>query len=167
MTNNIVAIHWNASEKFLFRLAFIYFVLQIVPLDWKYYAHVLSIDWTALHFRDIFYISRYTPQIFGAYTPERWGLATFADSGVLLLVALIGALIWTVLDRKSISYERLYYGLRVLARYRLAIAVIAYGFIKLYPLQSPYPSLSHLNTLYGNFSAWKSFFAQPWHCSGL
>lgn len=157
MTNNIVAVHWKASEKFIFRIAFIYFALQIVPLDWKYYAHLLSIDWTVLHFRDIFYISRYTPQLFGTYTRDHWGLATFADWGVLLLLAVIGAVIWSIRDRKSINYERLYYGLRVLARYRLAIAVIAYGFIKLYPLQSPYPSLSHLNTPYGNFSAWKLF----------
>ncbi|RYF47322.1 MAG: DoxX family protein, partial [Cytophagaceae bacterium] len=32
-----------------------------------------------------------------------------------------------------------------------------YGFIKLFPMQAPLPSLSNLNTPYGEFTAWKLF----------
>jgi len=46
----------------------------------------------------------------------------------------------------------------VIVRYRLAFLLIAYGFIKLFPLQMPYPSLSNLLTNYGDFYAWKIYF---------
>jgi hypothetical protein len=40
----------------------------------------------------------------------------------------------------------------------LAVLLITYGFIKLFPLQMPYPSLSNLLTNYGDFYAWKIYF---------
>ncbi|MFT4031968.1 MAG: DoxX family protein, partial [Siphonobacter sp.] len=55
------------------------------------------------------------------------------------------------------EYNQLYYGLRVLIRYRLAAGILAYGFLKFFPEQAPLPSLSHLNTNYGDFTAWKLF----------
>ncbi|PTQ96572.1 hypothetical protein C8P68_10457 [Mucilaginibacter yixingensis] len=148
---------WHNYQKLGFRLLFIYFILQAVPLDWKFYAHFFHIDWTHLHFYDIFYISRYTPQPTQAYNPGNWGLATLADLGVVAAIALIGAIIWTARDKNSQEYNNLYYWLRVILRYRLAIALIAYGFIKYFPVQSPEPSLSNLNTAYGDFNRWKLF----------
>jgi len=149
---------WKEYEKILFRLAFIYFFLQVFPLDWKYYRHLFSIDWLHLSFAEIFQIAKYTPQfISGSYHPQDWGLATFGDWLFILLLAVIGTVIWSLLDKKNTHYERLYAYLRILVRYRLAIAVIAYGFLKLFAVQAPYPSISALNTPYGNFTSWKIF----------
>ncbi|WP_343704242.1 DoxX family protein [Chitinophaga sp.] len=148
---------WKSSEKAVFRLVFLFFFLQVVPLDWKYWRHVFAIDWSALHFGDIFYISRYTPQWLESYRPGKWGLFSWEDWGINGIIALAGAIIWGLAEKGQPDYGRLQYLLRALVRYRLAVALLAYGFIKLFPMQAPYPSLSHLNTAYGDFSAWKLF----------
>lgn len=152
MAINEVASHpkWKAYEKLLFRFFFIYFLLQAFPLDWKYYRFLFSLDWLHLQYGDIFNLTRYAPKF---YT----GADSFANWGVVAIVALIGAVIWTLTDRKREEYNLLWYWLRVLVRYRLAIGLIGYGFLKLFPLQAPFPSLSNLNTHYGDFSDWKLF----------
>ena len=71
---------------------------------------------------------------------------------------MIGTVIWSYADKERKEYTVLYYWLRVLIRYRLAVVLITYGFIKLFPLQMPYPSLSNLLTNYGDFFAWKIYF---------
>jgi hypothetical protein len=148
--NSIQFTEWQEGEKWAFRFFFLYFLLQALPLDWKFYRDLLAVDWTALHYRNIFYLSRYTPRFF-ADSPR------FADWGILAGIALVGTLIWSWRDRKPRAYDTLYYWLRVVVRYRLAAGLIAYGFLKFFPLQSPLPSLSHLNTHYGDFTEWKLF----------
>jgi hypothetical protein len=149
---------WKGYEKILFRISFVYFLLQVVPLDWKYYRHLLEVNWLQLSFREIFNISKYTPQfISGVYRQDDWGLATFADWSFIFLLSVVVTLIWTFLDHKHKNYQKLLYGLRVLVRYRLAAALIAYGLLKVFAVQAPYPSLSSLNTPYGDFSTWKLF----------
>ena len=141
---------WKDYEKFAFRFFFIYFVLQAVPLDWKYYQYLFSINWLHLQYSDIFNITHYQPQLFA-------GEPAFSTWFVFLVIAVFGALIWSFTDRKTQSYPNLYYALRVLVRYRLAIGIIGYGMIKLFPLQAPFPSISNLNTYYGDFTRWKLF----------
>jgi hypothetical protein len=141
---------WNTLEKNAFRIAFIYFVAMSVPLDWKYYRTVFSINWLNPAYGDIFELARYTPRFFS-------GPDTFANWLVVLVIAFAGGLVWISRDKKSQEYNELYYWLRVIVRYRLAVGLIAYGFIKLFPLQAPLPSISNLNTAYGDLSAWKLF----------
>lgn len=148
---------WSPFQRVLFRLLFVFFILLILPLDWKYYAHVFAINWSNLQFSDIFYISRYTPQPLQSYHAYSWGIATPADWAVIALIALAGTAIWSIAEKKTADYPLLYYWLRTLVRYRLAIGILAYGFIKLFPLQAPYPSISNLNTAYGEFARWKLF----------
>lgn len=149
---------WEGNEKIIFRFLFIFFLLQAVPLDWKYYAHLFTVHWSDLHYRDIFYISRYTPQFLsGSYVKGAWGLATLADWIFIFGLSLAGTVIWSFKDKKSEQYSVLYYWLRVILRYRLAIGIIGYGFIKFFPLQAPYPSISNLNTSYGELTDWKLF----------
>jgi hypothetical protein len=148
---------WKGYEKWAFRIFSIYFFLQAIPLDWKFYRNLFSINWLHLRFSDIFYISRYTPQIFDKGSANGWGLNTYADWLVLLVIAIVGAIIWSYRDKTVTNYDRLYYWIRVIVRYRLVVGIIAYGFIKFFPLQSPYPSISNLNTHYGEFSRWKLF----------
>lgn len=132
------------------RLIFIFFLIQIVPLDWKFYRDLFSVNW--FHYSGIFQLAHYLPR-FGE-------VPRFADWGIFLLIAAVGALLWTYLEKKKnheVSNDALYYWLRVFLRYRLAIALLAYGLIKFFPLQSPYPSISNLNTPYGDFNEWKLF----------
>ena len=144
------SLEWTSSQKVVFRIAFIYFFIQAVPLDWKYYKLVFSINWLELSYGDIFNIARYTPAFFS-------GGDTFANWLVILVLAVAGGILWGLRDKESKEYNSLYYWLRVIVRYRLAVGLLAYGFIKFFPLQAPEPSLSNLNTSYGDLSAWKIF----------
>ncbi len=141
---------WKNYEKFAFRLFFIYFILQAVPLDRKYYRYLFSINWLNVQYSDIFNITHYQPQLFT-------GEPTFGNWLIFLAAAVIGAVIWSFSDKKTRSYPALYYALRVIVRYRLAIGIIGYGMIKFFPLQAPFPSISNLNTYYGDFTRWKLF----------
>ena len=141
---------WTRVEKVVFRFTGIYFLIQAIPLNWTFYYDLFAINWGASYYRDLFNLSRYAPHFFGPND-------TFINWAVVALIALVGTVIWTLRDQKRANYVELYYWLRVIVRYRLAIAVIAYGFIKLFPLQAPLPSISNLNTPYGDFTAWKLF----------
>jgi hypothetical protein len=148
---------WTKHGMILFRFFFVYLMLQAIPVDVKFYEHLRQINWWSIGFNDIFNISRYTRQIVNSpITPDFRGLNTFLDWGIMALIAIISAVVWSFIDKRQ-EYASLYYWLRVVLRYRLAIGVIAYGFIKVFPMQSPYPSLSELNTNYGDLSAWKIF----------
>jgi hypothetical protein len=138
---------------FLYRVFFLYFVIQALPIDGQFFRHLLATD--SGYTRYLFNLSRYAPRFFGPAD-------SFANWGVVLLLALGGAIGWSVFDRKQVTdrwYDQglLSYWLRVILRYRLALGVLAYGFIKLFPLQAPTPSLSNLNTAYGDHTAWKLF----------
>jgi len=143
-------IEWKGYEKIIFRFLFIYFIIQTIPLDWKYYKGLLSINWLDLKYGDIFFISRYFPNFSSA-------TGSFTDWIIIAVIAAIGAFIWTKKDKPETDYTILYYWLRVILRYRLAIGIIGYGFIKFFPLQAPFPSISNLNTSYGDFTDWKIF----------
>lgn len=138
----------NSSLKSIaIRAAFLYFLLLSIPLDPRYYAELFSINWT--HYQDLFTIAHYTPRFFG-HAP------VFADWLVIALIAVIGATIWQN-RQPQFDDQRWRYWTTAIVRYRLAIGLLAYGFIKLYPLQSPFPSLGNLNTPYGDFTRWKLF----------
>ena len=152
-TDSSVRSGWIPTERVLFRFFFLYFTLQAVPLDWRFYRDLLTLDWGNGFYQGVFNLSRYAPRFFG------YGVAadTFADWAIIAQIALLGTLIWSWRATKRANYDRLYYALRVVLRYRMAFGVLAYGFIKLFPLQAPYPSISSLNTAYGDFTAWKLF----------
>jgi hypothetical protein len=142
---------WTNTQQSFFVFFALYFLLQCVPWHWKFFADFFGINWGHLRYGDIFLLAHYTPDFFGAQQ-------SYLNWLVIAVLALAGVFVWKYLIRnKTVDYDKLYYWVRVIVRYRLAIGVIAYGFIKLYPLQSPFPSLSNLNTNYGDFTRWKLF----------
>lgn len=154
---------WNKYQKILFRGAFIFFLLQVIPLDWNYFQQLFSFNWSHFSFYPLLLISRYHPY---------FGLAGFYSWIVIFFIAATGAILWTLYDKnKTKEYNYLYYWLRVILRYRLAIGVIGYGLIKFFPLQIPYPSLSNFHTDYGQFLPWKIYYNSigiiPWYESFL
>ena len=80
------------TRSFLFRTAFLYFFIQCVPLDPKYYATIFSLPWSKFRYEDIFLLAHYTPRFFG-------DVPSFADWAVVLLIALAGAAVWTYRTR--------------------------------------------------------------------
>jgi len=149
---------WKSWERNLFRFFFIFLSLLILPIDWKFYKEILAIDWVNLHFHDLFRLSKYQTQFISSEHLPQWGVGQFANWAIAAAIAVPGAIIWGIKDKGRKEYNVLYYWLRVIVRYRLAIVLITYGFIKFFPLQMPYPSLSNLFTNYGDFFAWKIYF---------
>ncbi|TXK49274.1 DoxX family protein [Pontibacter qinzhouensis] len=149
---------WKPWERVLFRFVFILLSLLVLPIDWKFYRDLFSVNWAQLHFHELFTLTKYQVQFIPQEHLPESGIGAFANWGIALLVAVAGTLAWSTVDKKRQEYTVLYYWLRVVVRYRLAIVLTAYGFIKLFPLQMPYPSLSNLLTNYGDFFAWKVYF---------
>jgi hypothetical protein len=159
---------WKGYQKIGFRIAFIFFLIQCIPTNLAWYKTLFSINWLNLHYRDLYDVARFNPHFVTIRSESgRWGIASYADWGVILLVAIAGAIIWTAFDRKRKEYNNLYYWLRVIVRYRAAIGIIGFGFTKLLPVQMPYPSISLLNNNFGDLTGHKVFWLSigivPWY----
>jgi len=83
----------------------------------------------------------------------------------MLVLAGLGAALWSVLDRRRRSYATADRWLRLAVRIAVGSTLILYGLDKVVPLQMPYPNLSRLLEPYGNFSPmgvlWASIGASP------
>jgi len=149
---------WSTWEKFFFRVSFLFFILLLVPLEAGWYSKLFS---SKTFFAFLNGLTGYRPNFYAIRSESgRWGLYSFSSWGVSLLIGLAGAAIWTFIARNSKrkSYNELYYWLRVVVRYRLAIGIIAFGFLKLYPMQMPDPSISNLDTRFGDYNTYKIYW---------
>jgi hypothetical protein len=70
----------------------------------------------------------------------------------IVIAAVIGAIIWTLVDRKARNYNNLFYWLTVIVRYYVAITMVTYGCVKIIKLQFPGPSPDRLMQPFGNAS---------------
>lgn len=163
---------WSKVTKFLFRVAFVFFVSISLPNDPGWYKDLFTFDWTSLHYRDLYDIARFGSglNLFGnkIFGSPLNGYATWV---ITLIFALVVGGIWTVLaERKKPEpkeYNLLYYWLRVVVRYRAGIGIIGFGYTKLFPTQLPYPSMGILNTDFGDLTLqkiyWLSIGIVPWY----
>lgn len=71
---------------------------------------------------------------------------------LLVLIAVIGAIVWSFIDRDRKSYDTCYYWLTAFIRYYIAFMLINYGVIKLVHSQMPPPGLNRLMQPLGEFS---------------
>src|SRR3954465_7157426 len=88
---------WKDYEKVLFRFFFLYFFIQVLPLDLSYFKFIFSVNWLHVQYTDIFNLTRYSPRFFS-------GPASYANWLVVAFIALVGTVIWTITDRKSKEY---------------------------------------------------------------
>ncbi|OQP42848.1 hypothetical protein A4H97_11880 [Niastella yeongjuensis] len=171
-TTKPVATSWSSTQKILFRIAFIFFVCISIPNSVEWYKLVVHIDWTSLHYRDLYDIARFGSGI-NLFGNKLFGstLLGYANWIITLIVAAAGGFIWTwIVNRRKTAraeYNLLYYWLRVVVRYRAGIGIIGFGFTKLLPVQMPYPSWGVLNTNVGDMTAqklyWLSIGIVPWY----
>jgi len=141
---------WTDREKLLFRFFFLFFILQAIPLSVDFFKIVFGFNWLHISYGDIFNLTRLSAK----FLP---GADSFINWIIVAVIAVSGLVAWGKSKYKDIDYDKFYYWLRVVVRYRLAIGIIGYGFIKFFPLQAPFPSISNLNTSYGDFTDWKIF----------
>jgi hypothetical protein len=153
---------WPPWRRFFFRFAFIYFIFYTLPAIWRFsligaipctepFAQIWSdatrkfMAWVAAQYFGIYYMTDVMPLI-------------KVEIPVLLFVSLVGALIWTLLDRKRTNYVALHAGFRVWLRYTLAFTLFIYGFAKVFPVQMIFSRLS-LTQRWGDFSLFDALWA--------
>jgi uncharacterized membrane protein YphA (DoxX/SURF4 family) len=69
-----------------------------------------------------------------------------------LVIAVVATIVWSLLDRRRPNYEWMHKWFIVYLRLVLAVGMIPYGVLKMFPLQFPAPSLSRLLQTYGDSS---------------
>lgn len=152
---------WSNSEKIAFRIAFIFFVLLFVPLDPNYYKLWFTTDWAHLHIRDLGVLAG-RGMHFVTLTSEsgQFGLGSYVDWGISFLIAIAGAAIWTLIDKKSRNYRVLYYFITAAVSFGLLIKLQGLTFSKIFPSQMPELALTQLNTPFGDFTPQKHYWIQ-------
>jgi hypothetical protein len=137
--------HWNTASIVFFRILFTYFVLYILlalisPLFETFYR------WIG---KDLFGIG-YEYELSGNGSGDH----TFAYLTLFVHVVLtvVVVILWSFLDRKRKSYNKTLYWFLVFLRFVLIAAMLLYGFVKIFKLQFPSASLTHLLDPLGDFS---------------
>jgi len=168
-------LHWSFTSRLAFRACFVYFGLfclatQIlgclfpipkveVPDPGTLPPMRQIVFWTAAH---VFHAK--LPLV---YTGSGSGDKTFdwVLAFCLLVIAVVAAGIWSVLDRRRENYVTLYKWFRLFIRFALASQFIVYGLDKVIPLQMPFPFLTRLVEPFRDFSPmgvlWTSVGASP------
>lgn len=152
---------WNKYEKFSFRIAFIFFFLLCFPLDPVFYTQFFTLDWSNLHIRDLGSLSGRGIRFMTLPTESgEYGLGSYVNWGVYLLIGIAGGIIWTALDRKRNNYTVLYYFISTLVALSLCIKLQGLTFSKIFPSQMPDLALTQLNTPFGDFTQQKHYWIQ-------
>lgn len=148
---------WSLTEIFIFRLGLIFFIILFIPYDLNLYH---SLDGGGFSFQNLFQIATYRTSFISESLYVGNHLEGYYNWLIALLLALVGAIVWGFLKKEQPvkEYNQLYYLLRVALRYRLALAIIFTGVVKLFPIQIPEPTLSDFHTPYGNFLLWKMYY---------
>lgn len=156
MTSTQTNTTWPLWRRMAFRFVFIYLTLQIAPIAWLgeipggdkllpfYYSFV---DWAVTKSNNLFFHVRTVLVQPNGSGDTSWA---WAQLWAMLSVAVIGCLLWSVLDRKRPNYTHLNYWLCLAARYYLAFFALSYGILKIYALQMPFPNLHQLATPLGD-----------------
>jgi hypothetical protein len=147
---------WSLATRLLFRFGFSYLVLYNFPFPLDYIPYVdaavlpyyqmwkLLVPWVGSH---LFHVDATTlPNGSGDTT---WG---YVQVFCYLVIALLAAAVWSILDRKRKSYPRLCEGLRIYIRFALGATMISYGAVKVIKSQFPDPSADRLLQPYGDAS---------------
>jgi hypothetical protein len=146
--------NWPLWRKIIFRFLFIYLALHIMPLGWfnvipllpKYYYQFWT--WIVTLANDHLFHLRKTlvPPNGSGDTSLSWVSLSFT-----LLLAGVGCLIWSAIDYKRNSYNKLNYWLCLFVRYFISMYAFVYGIVKLFALQMLFPSLHELATPLGDY----------------
>lgn len=154
---------WRMTKRIAFRFAFLYFVLYCFPLFLFPLLVVLQLSGVNT---DVLQIGLWQPvvswvgkNILGigyefVLTKTGSGDQTYYWVQIFcyLILAAIGTVIWSLLDRKRVHYGRLHQWMTLIIRFLLGALLITYGANKVIPIQMPPPSLIMLVQSYGDLS---------------
>lgn len=157
MSTTLSKNYWSVRKVFILRLAILFFIILSIPYDLNLYR---SLSGSFFSFEDLFQLATYRTSFIPESLYVGINLEGYYNWLIALIIAIIGALLWNkkTPEKTDVEYNQQYYWLRVLLRYRLALAVIFTGIVKVLPIQIPDPSLSDLHTEYGDFLVWKLYY---------
>jgi hypothetical protein len=153
---------WGLTTRITFRFCFVYFSLYVVCTQMLGGLLVLPVGgipqfgqirpmrdltaWVASH---VFGVSR--PLVI---TGSGSGDKTFdwVQAFCFLVIAGVAAIVWSLMNSKRDNYIGLQKWFRLFLRFALGSTMVAYGTIKVIPLQMPAPGLTRLLEPFGNFS---------------
>ena len=152
---------WTNKQKIAFRIAFLYILFLCVPSYAGFYQHLFGLEFSKITYHDFqSIVAFWPPQIILIESEDGvFGIFNYINLFLVLMIAVAGGLIWTLLDKKSTNYSKLYYWIRVLARYRLAYGMIGWGLKKPFPMQMVYPTQGMLNTPFIDFAEKKLYWS--------
>lgn len=164
-------IRWTPVSKLLFRFISCYFLLYAFfggngsplgllpgigrtiddliqrPMD-------LMAQWVGVH---LFHLSGRAATIHIQATGD--GALRWVAVAVMLAAAILATAAWSVLDVRRDNYTTLLGWFRFVMRLVLGVALLKYGFIKVFPIQFGLPPLALLNEPVGNSSATLLFWS--------
>ena len=136
---------WSQTTKLIFRFLCSYFTFFIFFL-------LLS----SLFETPIRCVGEYLLKVSYKYDISGYGSGDHTFAYISLFVSFILCLIttitWSILDYKRKNYNKLLYWFLISLRIVLIASMLLYGFIKIFQIQFPYPSLTRLLEPLGNFS---------------
>lgn len=146
---------WSQGSLIAFRFFFVYFILYILPFPLIYFPYS-TVLLQALSDVTLSVINGISIPFFGrpiTHVINGSGDTTFEYARLYLFLCLasFATIGWSILDRKSNAYEKLWYWLTILLRYYLAAVMIGYGMAKIFKTQFPFPYYN-LNQTYGESS---------------
>jgi uncharacterized membrane protein YphA (DoxX/SURF4 family) len=149
---------WPLIQRLGFRLAFVYFVLYALPFPFGEFTGTEAIGafydkiwqkvvpWVGHHLLHISYPFSFINTGSGDTT------YSWVQNLIYCALALAGCLVWTLLERKRLNYERLHHWLRLYVRLYVGATMISYGAFKVIQAQFPAPNLTRLTQAYGDSS---------------
>src|SRR5258706_3145302 len=150
---------WSPLQKTAFRFAFIGFGLFILIENngaypfWGQLMELYSVEvlhhfipWVGKHILDLSHEITVFTNGSGDSTYDYVMVFT------IFVMAVLGASLWSILDRKRENYIMLFYWLTVAVRFYVGMMLISYGLVKVFKLQFPSPHLLRLTSTYGDSS---------------
>lgn len=155
---NTNALNWSFLEKVIFRFAFSILLLFMFFFNngtFPLFYFVTKFQNTFTH-EFIPWVGKNILHLSYPITEFTNGSGDTTYDYVLLLciavLSIVVTLVWSLLDKKSDNYNRLYYWITVAVRFYVGLMLINYGLVKVVQLQFPAPSLYRLVTSYGESS---------------
>jgi len=162
---------WTSVSKVLFRFAFCYFLLYAFcggngsPLGllpgigasidgWIQRPMDLLAQWVGVH---LFHLTGRAASMHIQMTGD--GALRWVAVAVFLTVAILATVVWSLIDRRREEYVNLLGWSWFVIRMVLGVALLKYGFIKVFPIQFGPPPLAVLNEPVGNSSVTTLFWS--------
>jgi hypothetical protein len=136
---------WSGTSKMAFRFLFCYFA-----------AYILLLFCGALFESPVIWIGQNVLGIDYSFEANGYGSGDNTFAYVLLFInlsiAILATFFWFILNQKAKAYNKILYWFLIVLRVSLICTMFLYGFVKVFQIQFPSPSLIRLMEPLGNFS---------------